>query len=58
MGRESAIKFLRDIRLGVEYLQNAYANHEFTKPAPVPEVLLTQAQSANRDMHPNRVSCL
>lgn len=30
MSRENAIKFLRDIRLGIEYLQNSYANHDFS----------------------------
>lgn len=29
MSREGAIKFLRDIRLGIEYLQNSYANRIF-----------------------------
>lgn len=27
MSRENAIKFLKDIRIGIEYLQNTYANH-------------------------------
>jgi hypothetical protein len=26
MSRENAIKFLRDIQLGIEYLQSTYAN--------------------------------
>ena len=29
MTRENAIKFLRDIRLGIEYLQNSYVNRPF-----------------------------
>ncbi|XP_055901805.1 uncharacterized protein LOC129938341 isoform X3 [Eupeodes corollae] len=29
MSRENAIKFLRDIRLGIEYLQSSYANRVF-----------------------------
>ncbi|XP_037920668.1 uncharacterized protein LOC119657701 isoform X1 [Hermetia illucens] len=29
MSRENAIKFLRDIRLGIEYLQDSYANRVF-----------------------------
>lgn len=29
MSRENAIKFLRDIRIGIEYLQNSYANRIF-----------------------------
>lgn len=29
MSRENAIKFLRDIRLGIEYLQNLYTNKIF-----------------------------
>lgn len=27
MSRENAITFLKDIRIGIEYLQNTYANH-------------------------------
>lgn len=38
MTRENAIKFLRDIRLGIDYLQNTYSNRPFKSARHVKNV--------------------
>ena len=38
MSRENALKFLRDIRLGIDYLQNTYSSHGFKERPFVSEI--------------------